>query len=182
MEEPATRGLNAEHILSQRTPSLAKVGQGDKITEHKRQKAVNHGFHGFHGFFPGGRHAGRQLQLLRSLCRPRTSCRNINSPPAGLPRRRPFPCGNGFGASMPQNTEGRPQDAFFSRQRKQVLESLKALEAADNPFLHTGVQAVTAGLKGDYRLRVGNLRALLTPERKKTSSSRLHNPATGKAY
>lgn len=69
-----------------------------------------------------------------------------------------------------------------AHQRKQVLESLKALEAADNPFLHPGVRALTAGLKGDYRLRVGNLRVLYTPERKKRLLHVYAILPRGKAY
>lgn len=47
--------------------------------------------------------------------------------------------------------------------RARVLEALRELERAENPFLHPGMRALTGELKEDLRLRVGEWRMLITP-------------------
>ena len=49
--------------------------------------------------------------------------------------------------------------------RRRVKESLLSLENADKPLLHPRVRPLTGKLKGDYRVRVGGWRILLTPDR-----------------
>ena len=49
--------------------------------------------------------------------------------------------------------------------RRRIKESLRDLENADRPLLQPRVRPVTGKLKGDYRVRVGGWRILLTPER-----------------
>ena len=49
--------------------------------------------------------------------------------------------------------------------RRRVKESLLSLENADKALLHPGVHPLTGKLKGDYRVRVGSWRILLTPDR-----------------
>ena len=50
------------------------------------------------------------------------------------------------------------------RTRKRIKEALVELESYENPFLHPNVRALTGKLQGDYRLRVGGLRVLFTPD------------------
>lgn len=50
--------------------------------------------------------------------------------------------------------------------RKRVKESLIQLEKQENPFQDYNLKALTGELKGDYRLRVGKWRILLTPDKK----------------
>ncbi|MEA2005875.1 MAG: type II toxin-antitoxin system RelE/ParE family toxin [Acidobacteriota bacterium] len=49
--------------------------------------------------------------------------------------------------------------------RKRIKDSLIHLEREENPLHDNNVKALTAELKGDYRLRVGNWRILFTPEK-----------------
>jgi mRNA-degrading endonuclease RelE of RelBE toxin-antitoxin system len=49
--------------------------------------------------------------------------------------------------------------------RARVLEALRDLEQAENPFLHPGMRALTGELKGDWRLRAGELRILIEPQK-----------------
>jgi len=49
--------------------------------------------------------------------------------------------------------------------RRRIKEALRDLEKADRPLLQPRVRPVTGKLKGDYRVRVGDWRVLLTPER-----------------
>ena len=49
--------------------------------------------------------------------------------------------------------------------RRRIKESLRDLENADRPLLQPRVRPLTGKLKGDYRVRVGGWRILLTPER-----------------
>jgi len=49
--------------------------------------------------------------------------------------------------------------------RRRIKEALRDLEAADQPFLHPRVRPLTGRLKGDYRVRVGGWRILVTPDR-----------------
>ena len=46
--------------------------------------------------------------------------------------------------------------------RVRIKEALLKLEKSDNPFLEQHVRSLTGELKGDFRLRVGDLRILLT--------------------
>ena len=48
--------------------------------------------------------------------------------------------------------------------RARVLESLRELEDLENPFLHQSMRPLTGELKGDWRLRVGDWRVLITPQ------------------
>lgn len=68
------------------------------------------------------------------------------------------------------------------KSRQRVLAALRDLEDSANLFFHKDVRALTGSLKGDYRLRVGNLRILFSPDR---NESRLYVYAIlprGKAY
>lgn len=48
--------------------------------------------------------------------------------------------------------------------RARVRDALRELEQLENPLLHQGVRPLTGELKGDWRLRVGELRVLITPQ------------------
>lgn len=48
--------------------------------------------------------------------------------------------------------------------RRRIKEVLRELEAAERPLLHRRVRPLTGKLKGDYRVRVGDWRLLLTPD------------------
>ena len=50
------------------------------------------------------------------------------------------------------------------KMRKRLKGALQELEKEENPFLHPRVRALTGELKGDYRMRVGGLRVLFTPD------------------
>jgi len=52
-----------------------------------------------------------------------------------------------------------------STTRRRIKESLRDLENADRPFLHPRIRPLTGKLKGDFRVRVGGWRILLTPDR-----------------
>lgn len=45
-------------------------------------------------------------------------------------------------------------------------EALLKLERSGNPFLEQNVRSLIGELKGDFRLRVGDLRILFTPDKK----------------
>ena len=49
--------------------------------------------------------------------------------------------------------------------RKRIKKALQDLEREENPLLHHNVRPLTGQLEGDYRLRVGTWRVLMTPER-----------------
>ena len=49
--------------------------------------------------------------------------------------------------------------------RRRIKEALQDLENAEKPLLQPRVRPLTARLKGDYRVRVGDWRMLLTPDR-----------------
>ncbi len=49
--------------------------------------------------------------------------------------------------------------------RRRIKEALGDLEEAERPLLHRRVRPLTGKLKGDYRVRVGGWRVLLTPDR-----------------
>jgi len=53
------------------------------------------------------------------------------------------------------------------RTRKRIREALDALEREVNPLLHRDIRPLTGKLQGDYRLRVGDWRILITPDREK---------------
>ena len=53
------------------------------------------------------------------------------------------------------------------RTRVRIKEALFKLENSLNPFLEPNVRALTGELKGDFRLRVGDLRILFTPHKKR---------------
>jgi len=55
--------------------------------------------------------------------------------------------------------------------RRRVKEVLRELESSETPLLHTHVRPLTGKLKGDWRVRVGSWRILVTPDRE---SSVLH--------
>jgi len=54
---------------------------------------------------------------------------------------------------------------FDKKVRVRIREALIELEESDNPFLEQNIKALTGGLKGDFRLRVGDLRILFTPDK-----------------
>jgi mRNA interferase RelE/StbE len=47
--------------------------------------------------------------------------------------------------------------------RRRIKAALAELEGSQQPFLHPRVRPLTGQLKGDYRVRVGAWRVLLTP-------------------
>jgi len=49
--------------------------------------------------------------------------------------------------------------------RKRIKKALQDLEKEENPLLHHSVRPLTGQLEGDYRLRVGTWRVLMTPEK-----------------
>lgn len=49
--------------------------------------------------------------------------------------------------------------------RRRIKAALRELEGSEQPFLHPRVRPLTGQLKGDYRVRVGAWRILLTPNR-----------------
>ena len=49
--------------------------------------------------------------------------------------------------------------------RRRIKEALHELEDAEQPLLHPRVRPLTGRLKSDYRVRVGDWRILLTPDR-----------------
>lgn len=48
--------------------------------------------------------------------------------------------------------------------RRRIKEALREIEAAEKPLLHHRVRPLTGKLKGDYRVRVGDWRLLVTPD------------------
>ena len=50
--------------------------------------------------------------------------------------------------------------------RRRIKQTLQDIENVERPLLHTHVRPLTGQLKGDYRVRVGGWRLLLTPNRK----------------
>lgn len=48
--------------------------------------------------------------------------------------------------------------------RRRILSALRELEDADPLHLHPQARPLTGQLKGDYRVRVGAWRVLLTPD------------------
>jgi mRNA interferase RelE/StbE len=48
--------------------------------------------------------------------------------------------------------------------RRRIKEALQALEESEQPLLHPRTRPLTGQLKGDYRVRVGAWRVLLTPD------------------
>ena len=49
--------------------------------------------------------------------------------------------------------------------RRRIKSALRAIEASQHPLLHPRMRPLTGRLKGDYRVRVGGWRILLTPDR-----------------
>jgi mRNA interferase RelE/StbE len=49
--------------------------------------------------------------------------------------------------------------------RRRIKAALHELENSEQPFLLPRVRPLTGQLKGDYRVRVGDWRILLTPDR-----------------
>ena len=49
--------------------------------------------------------------------------------------------------------------------RGRIKRSLLELEKSENPLMHPNVRPLIGKLRGDYRLRVGDWRILLTPEK-----------------
>jgi mRNA-degrading endonuclease RelE of RelBE toxin-antitoxin system len=49
--------------------------------------------------------------------------------------------------------------------RRRIKEALLELQEAERPLLHPRVRPLTGRLKGDYRVRIGAWRILLTAER-----------------
>jgi mRNA interferase RelE/StbE len=49
--------------------------------------------------------------------------------------------------------------------RRRIKEALRDLEAAENPLLHPRMRPLTGALKGDYRLRIGGWRVLMSASR-----------------
>ena len=49
--------------------------------------------------------------------------------------------------------------------RRRIKEALRELQAAEQPLQHPRVRPLTGKLKGDWTVRVGGWRILLTPDR-----------------
>ena len=49
--------------------------------------------------------------------------------------------------------------------RRRIKSALRAIEGSQQPLLHPRMRPLTGQLKGDYRVRVGGWRVLLTPDR-----------------
>ncbi len=49
--------------------------------------------------------------------------------------------------------------------RRRIKETLHELENAELPLFHPRLRPLTGKLKGDYRVRIGGWRVLLTPDR-----------------
>jgi len=49
--------------------------------------------------------------------------------------------------------------------RRRIKKALQDLENSEKPLLQPRVRPLTGRLKGDYRIRVGDWRILLTPDR-----------------
>lgn len=49
--------------------------------------------------------------------------------------------------------------------RRRVKKTLQDLEDVEQPLQHPRARPLTGKLKGDYRIRVGGWRVLLTPDR-----------------
>jgi mRNA-degrading endonuclease RelE of RelBE toxin-antitoxin system len=49
--------------------------------------------------------------------------------------------------------------------RRRIKETLREVEAAELPLQHSRVRPLTGKLKGDYRVRVGGWRVLMTANR-----------------
>ena len=56
---------------------------------------------------------------------------------------------------------------FDRKTRKMIKKALKELKKERTPLLHNYVKSLTGQLQGDYRLRVGDWRLLLMPEKNK---------------
>lgn len=50
--------------------------------------------------------------------------------------------------------------------RRRIKDTLTELQDSERPLLHPRVRPLTGKLKGDYRVRIGGWRVLLTPDRK----------------
>ncbi len=55
--------------------------------------------------------------------------------------------------------------------RRRIKAALEEIEREEQPYLHPRVRPLTGKLRGDYRVRVGGWRLLLTPD---PESSVLH--------
>lgn len=55
-----------------------------------------------------------------------------------------------------------------STTRRRIKSALRDLEEADPLFLHPKAKPLAGKLKGDYRIRVGGWRILLTPDSEST--------------
>jgi len=51
--------------------------------------------------------------------------------------------------------------------KMRIRKALQELEQEENPLFHPNVRSLTGQLQGDYRLRVGDWRLLLTPDKNK---------------
>ena len=49
--------------------------------------------------------------------------------------------------------------------RRRIKRALRELESAERPLLHGRVRPLTGKLRGDYRVRIGDWRVLITPDR-----------------
>jgi len=49
--------------------------------------------------------------------------------------------------------------------RRRIKKALQGLEESEQPLLHPRTRPLTGQLKGDYRVRIGAWRVLLTPDR-----------------
>jgi mRNA-degrading endonuclease RelE of RelBE toxin-antitoxin system len=49
--------------------------------------------------------------------------------------------------------------------RRRIKAALQDLENAQQPLLHSRVRPLTGSLKGDYRVRIGSWRVLMTPSK-----------------
>ena len=66
--------------------------------------------------------------------------------------------------------------------RKRIKKALQELEKEENPLSHRNVKPLTGQLHGDYRLRIGDLRLLFTPDKNKKVISIYAILPRGNAY
>lgn len=66
--------------------------------------------------------------------------------------------------------------------RRRIKETLRELEATERPLHHRRVRPLTGKLKGDYRVRVGDWRLLLTPDEERKLLSVYAILPRGNAY
>jgi len=79
-------------------------------------------------------------------------------------------------------TAEKSYEKLDKRTKVRIKKALFKLENSLNPFLEPNVRALTGELKGDFRLRVGDLRILFSPDKKRKVIHVFAILPRGKAY